>query len=63
MKVIGGSASKKLAKKASDELNCQFVPIEKERFPDGEIYVRITEEIEDEKVAVIQSTYYPPNQN
>lgn len=63
MKVIGGSASKKLAEKVSDELDCQFVPIEKERFPDGEIYVRITEEVEDEEVAVIQSTYYPPNQN
>ncbi len=63
MKVIGGSVSKKLAEKVSNELDCQFVPIEKERFPDGEIYVRITEEIKDEKVAVIQSTCYPPNQN
>ncbi len=63
MKVIGGSASKDLAKKVSKDQDCQFVPIEKERFPDGEIYVRITEEVEDEHVAVIQSTYYPPNQN
>ncbi len=63
MKVIGGSVSEDLAKKVSDEVDCSFVPIEKERFPDGEIYVRITEEIEDEEVAIIQSTCYPPNQN
>lgn len=63
MLVIGGSASENLAKNVSEELNCRFTSIEREVFPDGEIYVRIPEEIEDEEVFIIQSTYHPPNRN
>lgn len=63
MLVVGGSASEDLSKKASEELGCDFVPVERKRFPDGEIYVRLTEEVEGEEAVVIQSTCHPPNQN
>ncbi len=63
MIVIGGSASKNLAKNISKELECEFTSIEKEVFPDGEIYVRIPEEIEGKEVIITQSTYNPPNRN
>ncbi|KXB03355.1 hypothetical protein AKJ47_02405 [candidate division MSBL1 archaeon SCGC-AAA261G05] len=61
--IVGGSASRDLAERISKELDCEFAPVERERFPDGELYVRIPEEIEGEEVAVIQSTCYPPNEN
>lgn len=63
MLVVGGSASEDLAKNISDELDCEFISVEKKRFPDGEIYVKIPGEVEGEDVVVVQSTYYPPNQN
>ncbi|KXB05249.1 hypothetical protein AKJ49_01205 [candidate division MSBL1 archaeon SCGC-AAA382A03] len=63
MLVIGGSASTKLGKKVSNELDCEFASVEKKTFPDGEIYVRISEKVEGEKALVVQSTCYPPNKN
>ena len=63
MIVIGGSNSKELAEKVSNNLDCKFVTPEKKEFPDGEIYLRIPEEIQGEEAIVIQSTYYPPNRN
>lgn len=63
MLVVGGSASRNLAERVSEELDCEFASIEKKEFPDGEIYVRILEEIEGKEVVVVQSTCYPPNQN
>lgn len=63
MLVVEGSASETLAKNVSEELNCGFVQVEKKQFPDGELYVRLTKDVEGEEVAVIQSTCYPPNQN
>ncbi len=63
MKIIPGVASKDLAEKVSEELNEDLVPVERERFPDGEIYVRFEEDLEDERIVIVQSTCYPPNQN
>ncbi|KXB07586.1 hypothetical protein AKJ54_00045 [candidate division MSBL1 archaeon SCGC-AAA382K21] len=61
--VVGGSAPEGLAEKVANEMGCEFVPVEKKSFPDGEIYVRILDDLEGEEVAVVQSTCYPPNQN
>lgn len=63
MLVVGGSASGELSHKLSEELDCGHVPVETERFPDGEIYVRLTEQVEGEETIAVQSTCYPPNQN
>ena len=63
MLVIGGSESGELAEKVSKQLDCDFASVEKDEFPDGEIYVRIPKDVEGERVIVVQSTCYPPNQN
>jgi len=59
MKVIAGSASIGLGEKVARVLNLDFIRPHVERFPDGEIYVRIDGEI-DEDVVLIQTTY--PNE-
>ena len=56
--LIGGSASQKLAAKVARELDQKLNPIETRRFPDGERYIRIKGEVQDEAV-VIQSTGHP----
>lgn len=63
MLTISGSASNGLAKEISENLNSQFVEPEKDKFPDGEIYLRIPKEIEGEDVLIIQSTPSPTNDN
>lgn len=63
MIVIGGSASENPAEGIAEELECKFTSVEKGVFPDGEIYIRIPEEVENEEVIVTQSTYNPPNKN
>ena len=60
--IIGGSASQKLAAKVAAELNQNLCPIETRKFPDGERYIRILGEIEEEAV-IIQSTGFPQDEN
>lgn len=56
MKIIGGPASQLLASRTARALGAEPVLCEYSSFPDGEIYVRIAEEIENEAVTLIQST-------
>lgn len=58
MKIIGGPASQLLASRTARALGgTEPVLCEFNRFPDGgELYLRIAEEIENEKVTLIQST-------
>ena len=60
--IIGGSASQKLAAKVAREMGENLTPIETRRFPDGERYIRINDEVPRE-VVVIQSTGYPQDEN
>lgn len=59
MKVIAGSASVGLGEKVAHQLGFEFIRPHVERFPDGEIYVRIDGEV-DEEMLLIQTTY--PNE-
>ncbi|KXB06450.1 hypothetical protein AKJ52_02210 [candidate division MSBL1 archaeon SCGC-AAA382C18] len=61
--IVGGSASENLAEKISERMDCDLSIPEFEKFPDGEVYVRLTDDVEGEDVVVVQSTCYPPNQN
>lgn len=62
--IIGGSASQALAAEVARELNDKLCSVETKKFPDGERYFRIKDEIpEDEKVVIIQSTGYPQDEN
>jgi len=63
MITIAGSASGKLAARVAKSLKCPLVKPEVTRFPDGESYVRIEHDLKDEHAIIIQSTYYPQNDN
>jgi ribose-phosphate pyrophosphokinase len=62
MIVVGGSASNGLDISLSRALGANLVNVETSKFPDGEIKVRIPE-FDDNKVVVVQSTYYPQEKN
>lgn len=61
MIVVSGSASKKLGESFSKEVNAKHANVVIKRFPDGEAYVRIMDNLDGENVVLIQSTY--PDQN
>ncbi len=56
LKIIGGPASQLLASRTARALGIEPVLSEFNRFPDGELYLRIAEDIENERVTLIQST-------
>jgi ribose-phosphate pyrophosphokinase len=62
MIIIGGSASTNLAEKVAKQLGQEPGRIEIKRFPDGDKYVRILDEVNGQDVAVIQSLYHKPDQ-
>jgi len=59
--IVGCSNAVNLSKKVSEIANIPLAKTKIKNFPDGEIYVRIDEKLEDENAVVIQSGY--PNQN
>lgn len=61
MKIIGGTASKTIAQNLSKITKKSMINTKIERFPDGELYVRLIDSVENEKVAIIQTTY--PDEN
>lgn len=56
MKVVAGPRSPDLAGSLADETGADLVPVEHERFPDGEAYVRVAEDLAGEAVCIVQST-------
>ena len=56
MKVLGGSASPLLATRLAKELDVSQGKVDTKRFPDGECYVRIHDDLEREDVVLVQST-------
>ena len=61
--IIGGSASQDLAAHVARELDEELCYVETRKFPDGERYLRITEDVADKEVTVIQSTGFPQDEN
>lgn len=59
LKVVPGPASMELGVKVSELLGVSSVPLEFKVFPDGEVYLRYTEEIKNEDVVLIQTTSPP----
>ncbi len=57
MKIIEGSASKKISNDLSKVLNVSVVKLERKRFPDGELYVRLMDDVSDEDVIIVQTTF------
>ena len=56
MKIVGGPASQLLASRTARALGTEPALCEFNRFPDGELYLRIADEIKNENVTLIQST-------
>jgi ribose-phosphate pyrophosphokinase len=56
LKVLGGSASPQLSVRLAKELDVDIGKTTVKRFPDGECYVRIHDDLEREDVVLVQST-------
>jgi ribose-phosphate pyrophosphokinase len=61
MIVIGGSASEQLAERVAKEVGVEPARTEIKKFPDGETYIRIHNDVKGQDVAVIQSLYRTPD--
>ncbi|MCE7740821.1 MAG: ribose-phosphate pyrophosphokinase [Candidatus Heimdallarchaeota archaeon] len=60
MKILAGPASIELGKKIANELNLSLINLENKLFTDGETYLQIDGEVENEEVMIVQNTF--PNQ-
>ena len=61
--MIQGSASPRLSARLAKALDCPLIKPERKRFPDGELYVRLTGEVSGEHAVIVQSTPEPQNDN
>jgi ribose-phosphate pyrophosphokinase len=59
MKIIPGPASKELGKKVAGLLGVKAVPLVFKTHPDGESYVRLEGSVQNEEVAIVQTTSPP----
>jgi ribose-phosphate pyrophosphokinase len=62
MKIIGGSSSDALAAKVARELGTESAKLDIRKFPDGEKYLRVLEDVKGEEVIVIQSINRTPDE-
>jgi ribose-phosphate pyrophosphokinase len=56
MKIILGSASTALGEKIAELTNLEKVPVAHKTFPDGESYIRLEGNVENEHVVIVQTT-------
>ena len=59
MKIIPGPASKQLGEKVAEFLGVEAVPLVFKTYPDGESYVRLEGKVQNEEVAIVQTTSPP----
>ncbi len=62
MFILGGTASNGIDIHIARSLGADLGKVETTKFPDGEIKVRVPE-INDNRIAIVQSTYYPQEKN
>ena len=55
--MLGGTTARKIAEDISDILHQPLIEATYKRFPDDEFYVRILEDIKDEDVLIVQTTF------
>ncbi len=63
MKLFTGNASPELAEKIAAYMGVQLGEIDIKRFPDGEVFVKVIDNIRGKDVFVVQPTCNPPNEN
>lgn len=61
MKIVGGSGSDALATRVALELGLKATRLEIRRFPDGEKYLRVLEDVKGEDIVAIQSIHHAPD--
>lgn len=59
MKIIPGPASKQLGEKVAELSGAKVVPLVFKTYPDGESYVRLEGSVQNENVAIVQTTSPP----
>lgn len=63
LKILAGNAHPELAKRIADYIGEPLAGVHISRFPDGEIFVKIIENIRGQDVYIIQPTCHPTNEN
>ncbi len=63
LKILTGNAHPGLAGRIADYIGQPLGGVDISRFPDGEIFVKIVENIRGQDIYIIQPTCYPPNEN
>lgn len=63
MKILTGTAHRDLAERIAAKAGEKLCDVQISRFPDGEIFVKIAENVRGRDVYIIQPTSYPPNEN
>lgn len=63
MKILAGTAHRDLAERIAAKAGEKLCAVEISRFPDGEIFVKIAENVRGCDLFIIQPTSYPPNEN
>src|SRR3972149_4674389 len=59
MKIVLGPASQELGEKTAELANLEAVQVEYKTFPDGEAYIRLESPVQNDHVAIIQTTSPP----
>jgi ribose-phosphate pyrophosphokinase len=59
MKIVLGPSSKQLGEKIADLLKAEEVPVAFKNFPDGESYVRLEGNVQEEEAVIVQTTSPP----
>ena len=63
MKILSGTAHRDLAERIAAKAGEKLCDVQISRFPDGEIFMKIAENVRGRDVYIIQPTSYPPNEN
>jgi len=63
VKIFSGNANPQLAQRIAEYIGEPMGSVKISRFPDGEIFVKIVENIRGQDVFIVQPTCYPPNEN
>ena len=63
MRIFSGNANRLLAERLAGYLGQPLGEVSISRFPDGEVFVKIIDNIRGRDVFIVQPTCYPPNEN